>query len=437
MPIQNDTLPVETFEAFMLAGDSNEFPMSFVFELKLDGQIDVARLNQAIRDCVTRHPLLFSTLDAQRKHWRFDRDLVKPIETLDYHTALRFDLTRECGLRVIVPDLNGNCHRIGFVFHHVCTDGMGAFHFISDVAQAYRQSNSNDSTPASHGLVIQHLKRFRASYGGNRLLHFLRWPLDIIGMPWSLEMILNRPSPVEPEQPLPIEDESAGRSGRTGNAELTLTLAQTSQAKQISKSAGQTLNDRVMQSLFFAIEDWNKKFNPGRSGSLIRLMVPMNLRSSPSESAANMVAMVNFDRKVGRWNSTHWFRKILKLEMSAVKRMRAGVTANRYLQLQKMAIGRWPMQENTDRCFATCTLSNLGDVSRMIGTDSTRTIRFGDCSATGFRAITPLRPNTNVFVCVFSFSGQLNLNVTFNSAVLDKTHIEFLLESLQSHLLQD
>ena len=149
--------------------------------------------------------------------------------------------------------------------------------------------------------------------------------------------------------------------------------------------------------------------------------------------------MINLDRKVGRWKSKTSFRKWLGREMGAVKKFRSGVTANRFLKLQKLMLGGWPMQKNDTACLATAIVSNFGNLSRLFCnesvTSSGKTIRFGDLAATRFRAITPLRPNTNLFFALFSYANRLNFNVTYNADQLRRTDVEFVLDSIKNRLL--
>ena len=442
----NLELPVETFEQFMLAGDSPEFPMSFVFEFELAGRMDLSRLNSAISLCAAHHPLLFSVIDEERKNWRFDRELIPPVKSVTggYHDELRIDLRREGGLRVVVSESNSTPHKIGFIFHHACVDGLGALQFVKDLAEAYESGESSKlESGSSPGDSIQYLRRYRNSGGGNRFLHVLRWPIDAVGMLWALEMVLNRPVAIEPEVPIGSRNDRAVGDGKVTrhcssvNISRVLTPEQSATVKQQCKAAGQSLNDRMMESFFRAIEEWNARFHPANSGGLIRLMIPMSLRRRPSESAANMVAMVNFDRKAGRWRSPNWFRRILKLEMLAVKTIRAGVTANRYLQLQKLFLGRWPMQTDRSRCYASCVVSNLGDLAAAFGQKPGEAIKFGPVPVNRFQVIALLRPHSNVFFCLFSHLGRLNLNVTFNSNVLTGEQVEFLLDAGVRRLLSE
>ena len=365
---------------------------------------------------------------------------------MEYDRALRFDLSSEVGLRVLVNS-SGENQTIGFVVHHACVDGMGAFQFMQDVAIAYGmcENQANEAEPIQPEIAVKYLRKYRDSNGGNRLLHFLRWPFDLLAMVSALEMLVNRPKPIElanggqriVDQ---IVDGFESDLKTTETIEMLLTDNETKRAKRNGKANGQTLNDRVVESVFLAIEDWNKAHNPPNAGSLIRLMVPMNLRQAPVVSAANMVAMVNLDRRVGRWKSLVKFRQWLKREMNLIKFTRSGVTANRFLKLQKLMFGRWPMQETSNPCLATCLVSNFGDIFRAFRSDAVRAsdnrLRFGELPIVSFRTVTPLRSGSNVFIGLFSYAGQLSFNVTYNSRVLERHHVEHLMDSVKRHLLQ-
>ncbi len=446
MPPVPASLPVETFEDFMLADDTAEYPMSFAFEMKFDRPVEGPRLESAAAECAVRHPLLFSRLAENGKRWIFDAGLVPRLTRGDLHQSLRFNLRTSSGLRLLVPDDDAAANQLAFVFHHACVDGLGALQFIRDVLDRYSGSPapSSDSRPNPDLLAssVRYLARHRSSAGRNRLVHFLRWPVDLAGMLWSLEMIFNRPRPIQPATA--IERPAAGvTSPAATGASLDCTLKQifspeeSHRIKQLGRASGQTVNDRIMEAFFLAIQTWNERFNPDHAESLVRLMIPVNLRGKPPVSAANMVAMVNFDRSPGRWKSASWFRKILRLEMRVVKFVGAGITANRYLWLQKKWFGHWPMQTNQGRCLASCLLSNLGNLAHRLGGDVSRPIRFGELEMSGFRVIAPLRQNSNLFLCVYTHEHCLHMDATFNPAILDGRHTQILLEAARMHLLSD
>ncbi|MFT5300191.1 MAG: hypothetical protein ACI87E_005151 [Mariniblastus sp.] len=450
-PKSAQSFPVVTFERFMLAGDSYAFPMSFVFELELVGTLDRQRLSRAMTRCMGLHPILFSRLSDDGKRWVYSpprsvkAQLV--VDEEDYRSALRFDLDSEIGLRCLIRESSPGHWKIGFAIHHACTDGLGAFQFIQDVSVAYRNDVDVETASPNPDESIEYLRRHRNSYGNHRFWHWLRWPIDLVGMVWTLEMFMNRPGAIVP---CSADGFSKARTSHSNqkhgenapardfdSLRFKLTQEETTHAKRLAKLAGQSLNDRILESVFLAIQDWYEAFNPDQSNSLIRLMVPMNLRKSSTASAANMVAMVNFDRKIGRWRSKKWLRKLLIWEMKAVKRMRAGVTANRFLQLQYFLLGKWPMQARHDRCFATGLVSNLGELSRTLERDAKGATCFGTLAVEGFHCVAPLRHHSNVFFAVFTYLDQLHFSLTFNAGILEPTHVESLMEKVRSHLLHE
>ena len=114
-----NSFPVEPFERFMLAGDSRDYPMSFVFSFELAGRLDTSRLKLAVERCVKRHPLMFSTIDSKRKNWCFRPELASSVFVADdmNSSSLRtFDLSTEIGLRIIVADKDASSSEILFVF---------------------------------------------------------------------------------------------------------------------------------------------------------------------------------------------------------------------------------------------------------------------------------------------------------------------------------
>ncbi len=431
----SEILPLVTFEEFMLAGCSREHPSSFAFELEVNGPVDREQLNKALKHCSQHHPLLFSLLDQDSKNWQYDEEAEPVIQDGVGQKDLSFDLKNEFGLRLFISDSDLNKSNLEFVFHHACTDGIGAICFIKDVAKYYNDSAElNDSSKsAPNNETFQYLRKFRTSYGRNRFLHLLRWPLDLLAMLWSFEMVFNHPVPIKSDSACESnQDNPISPSTQNQTIACELTPEQTRRVKTQSKAAGLTVNDRIICSVFAAIDDWNKKFNPSASDKLIRIMIPMNLRVAQPASAANMVAMINVDRRVGKWKSKRWFQRLLSKEMSIVKKLQAGITANRFLQLQKQFLGRWPMQEDQQSCFASCVVSNLGDLSSQLG----QNFQFGNSRLVAFRLRAPLREHTNVFIAAFSLADQLNFNVTFNSKYLNQFQSEFLLDLIRQAILQ-
>ena len=439
-------IPVEVFERFMLDSQSPGFPMSFAIELQVAEEVSRESLECAIRSCAVIHPLLFSTLDSSWRNWCFRPDLWDGVRLFPADSpgeSLKFDLTSQIGIRVFYSDNDDASHTLVFVFHHACVDGLGAIQFLRDVSRAYEdvaattlsRSKQDDATVVRQ---LRYLRRFRRSYGGNRLWSLFQWPGDCVGMLWSFEMLWNRPIALAPTKFERNRQESAAGKWGTGigNRALSLDSEVTQRIKDLAKVNQQTLNDRVLECWFRALAEWMNVFAPNMESSLLRVLVPMNLRRGAVASAANMVAMVNFDRKVMGWRSRVRFRRFLRAEMRVVKWIRGGRIANRFLQVQRLLLGDWPMLRNPERCLTTSVLSNLGDIGAAMGKDRNNAT-FAGQRILGLSVLAPLRPQCHVFLSLFSWGGNLTLNFTWNPHYLDDRHLEFLEARLQAYLLTE
>ncbi len=91
-------------------------------------------------------------------------------------------------------------------------------------------------------------------------------------------------------------------------------------------------------------------------------MVPMNLRLPADDEtpAANIVCMINLDRRMNGKSTVPNLVKLLSLEMAVVKRCRLGLAFHHILGIASR-FRCIPRMLPTDRCLSTCVLSNLGE----------------------------------------------------------------------------
>ena len=76
--------------------------------------------------------------------------------------------------------------------------------------------------------------------------------------------------------------------------------------------------------------------------------------------AANIVCMINLDRRMNTKATVERLLRLVSLEMGIVKRGRLGLTFHHIL-LAGACLRRIPRLLPTNRCMATCVLSNLGE----------------------------------------------------------------------------
>jgi hypothetical protein len=194
-------------------------------------------------------------------------------------------------------------------------------------------------------------------------VRFVRLPLEIWGAVVGMAMfLLLRPKPLlSPERP--IEEES--------DCPLLLDLPahtfeadESNRLRDAARASGATMNDLLLRDLLLAMNEWNTSLDPSAGGRLMRVMIPMNLRSAGDEAmpAANVVGMVNLDR----W--LKWYRNPARLLSSIV-------WETRFLQYFRFALafircitfldkipGGLEFITRANRCYGTSVLSNMGRV---------------------------------------------------------------------------
>jgi hypothetical protein len=98
----------------------------------------------------------------------------------------------------------------------------------------------------------------------------------------------------------------------------------------------------------------------------------------------------------------------LHLELTAVKRLRLGVIFVLILETLHKAFGSLHRFLPTDRCQATCVVSNLGMVLPNVSGRLIRRIEF----------FPPIRPLTAAAFGVVTFAGQMTISLNYDAAAL-------------------
>ncbi len=164
-------LPLVTFERYMLAEDTPEYPRVFILEATLSGQLRREALEAAWPSALARHPLLTARLDKCQQNWVWPVadetsstiDWANESEPLTFPVGERFDLTREPGLRLWVRT-GPERARLVFQFQHACCDGVGGLEFIGDLLALYARETNPESAPPLMP-VPEELLRQRGSFG--------------------------------------------------------------------------------------------------------------------------------------------------------------------------------------------------------------------------------------------------------------------------------
>jgi hypothetical protein len=369
-------LPLTPFEEYMLADDRPQWPMTFFLRLELRGQYDPAILTSALTAALARHPLLASLLadgGGGGLQWVAGPGVPPPVSfagagcELDFPEGRQIDLRRKIGVRVWVRSDGADEWALWVQFHHACCDGLGAMQFVGDVLAAYASAGQKTASGSSRPVLDPERLRRRADF---RLISFrtlLRLPQEFLGFLGVIEFFSHRPPG--------LTAANASDATRTipATAEFPVWIdhrfgpEQTERLWQAARAANVTLNDLLLANLFSATDDWFAVHRAAARQQFLRMMVPTNLRSAADRQtpAANIVSMVNLDRRPIRYASPRRLLKSISLEMAIIKRCRLGITMHHVVGLARR-LGKLAWLLPDDGCLSTCVLSNLGDVSAAV-----------------------------------------------------------------------
>jgi Condensation domain len=424
-------LSLNAVEHYMLADDSADYPRCFVFVLRMRKSLDKARLQKAIDAATKRHPLLRALIEYNgdfSQRWIECAEPRYSIEWIadrtspsgdDKRPIAPFDLRREPGLRFRVQrDETGDSLRIEF--HHACTDGLGAVRFVGDLLALYA-ANANATAADLPALDPSRLAT-RDSFGLTGWRRVVRWLYGSIGWLAALEFLMHRPAALG--NPPATWTTAAG--GTSGFCAHTLTGGQTSAVVHFARRECVTVNDLLMRDMFVTIQEMIERHWPQRTSAHKRIMVPTNLRTSDDNRlpAANVVAMINLDRRPHRWSDARRLLRVLHWELALVKRLRLGVIFVQILHMLQTLFGSLRRFLPADRCQATCVVSNLGPVFTSLESELIRTVEF----------YPPIRSLTSAAFGVLTFQGRMTVSLHYDAAALMSDQGAELLERFMQKL---
>jgi NRPS condensation-like uncharacterized protein len=279
------SIPLNCVDKCLLALDGIDERMLLYVILDLEGEVDHARLNQAIVSAQQAHPVMRTTLRGTYfspfRQIQEDlpegplclQDLTK-LQGANYESLLfqwmnqPMDVRKEVPLRVVLLRKDEIGCSVVFTFNHSATDGLGAFLFVRRVIESYNNEVS-EASPAAEDT--------RTSRKGDQLLEFADSQRSRVEHHHVKTMYSLFRRFVMSAFPLPTRV----YHDRSGNSkELHLCLATVSprgleQVESKARSAGVGLNDILLAACHRAVEKWNSMH--GKGTKRIRIMFPVDI----------------------------------------------------------------------------------------------------------------------------------------------------------------
>lgn len=430
-------LHLSPIEVFMLADDRSDYPMTFVIQLRLTGQVDRVAFEAALVETLQRHPLLRAFIQTGKGGlpcWMLAEEAAPAVDWAEEGTPTvcprgeRIDLASETGLRVWVRQ-GPLAARVVLQFHHACCDGTGAYRFIGDLLAGYGMRTAlGDQSPSlgtmQTGLLRNRKQRMLGVAGESA------WGLRRRAIRAAWRILSRRPRPLAAPR-------AAGGNGDTlsefpGFLCASLDRAAQQRLRDVAGQFGATLNDLLLRDLFLTLEAWNRRQACGRRR--LRIMMPTDLRGGEDFEmpAANLTSYTFLTRRARQCASPDKLLEGIRNETSLIKHRRAGTEfADMVLTASRV---RWllPFCLSRDVCLATAVLSNAGDPSRRFTAQFPRQAGRAVCGNLVLEEITgvpPLRRKTRATFSVSQYGRCLSISLRCDPHLFNQTDTAALLDS--------
>jgi hypothetical protein len=420
-------LEVTPFEAYLLADDRADYPMTFLFRLEFSGQIEPESWERSLVRALERHPLLWARVHRKWGRWwwlaptRHDLARVALVwdQAPDAAHAPPLNLRSGPGVRFWL-ERSGDQIRLTGEFHHACCDGVGALQFFGDWLAAYAAELSSEP----HLVAWDPLEPSRLATRGA-----VRWrqPPRKVSASQALRGFCKEAWLWLRRRPRPLATSTDARSSRgeaprRAFAEIlseTFSQDETVRLRQVARHRGATVNDLLLCELFGTLAQWNDQHRNREPGWLVVTM-PTNLRQ-PSDSAlpaANVIGYAFVARRIADARRSDELLSGLTEETKAIRTERLGNYFLEGLTWAQRIPGVLDWTTRRSVCQATAVFSNLGDPQRRMNSRLPRVdrkVRAGALVLQRVLAVPPLRPKTHAVFLASQSADQLTLCLSYDA----------------------
>jgi hypothetical protein len=192
----------------------------------------------------------------------------------------------------------------------------------------------------------------------------------------------------------------------------TFELDESNRLCEAARTAKAKMNDLLLRDLMVAMNDWNARQSPQTDGRLLRVIVPVNLRTPDDAAmpAANVVAMVNIDRWFWMYRNPATLLRSIVWEMRFLRYFRFGLAFIRCVTLLERIPGGLGLITQSNRCYATSVFSNMGQVlahARLPRVEGK--LLAGGLLLEGVESAPPVRPFVATSLTCLFYGGRLTL----------------------------
>ena len=454
MARQSDNVSMNCMDMTWLALDSINERIVFHAILVIDGDVDPAKLNNAILATVQRHPALRTVLRREfLRHYREYRDNIDP-QLLEVHDMSSsgdesehkrhitewvnrpLDPKKELPFRVLLLKRGHEQYWLAFTFHHYATDALRALRFVNEMIREYNKAGETEAAPgkAAEDTITAHridellplIQRPKSK---------VKWYYPKIASSLFHRFVISIFSP-----PSRIfHDRSSGKSGEVSFIRTWMDSIELSEIDAKSRVLGATVNDVLLAACFKTIEKWNEMH--GRSSGKISIMVPVDVgRKMSQHIVSNQISYVSpITMRDERVDHVGLPKKVSRRTGCVIRNGNAfSMIYFTYLisRLGFAVLRLVGMLFIATRVYIDTTLlTNVGRVRLGDGKEP----RLGDARITDIFGVTPVVSPWGMSVVTAVFNGKLQLDLTYRTTRFsDETARRFLdlyVEEIRNYML--
>jgi len=421
----------------MLWDDRPQYPMTFVVQFHFSGAVNRQFMELAFDEAAERHPLVNAIIKPAKQDrdcWVKSRDAELRIDwggiddPIDLPDGEAIDVRSESGVRIWIRH-NDERAVLTVQFHHCVCDGIGSYQFLGDVMWSYSrycEGHQGWSEAGQGQWDVANLRdRGRALYNPE----YYRTDNGKFGIEWG-EVSRLALKPIAKLKPL----RGAGPPEQypfPGICSTTFSRSEYRRIRLAAQERGQTANDFLLEKLFVALREWNRR--QGKHGGSYCVLLPMDVR----EAEANVIPATN----ILTYAFLRRSRRVLRREESLVTSLRqemAMLKRDRHRSRFANVIAgaeRFPTRLRNflfgDRCLATAILSNTGDPTRRFHVDLPRengAIRCGNLLLEDIAGVPPMRVKTRASVSIFTYRRVLKICLRCDPHLFSQEHTEQVLQ---------
>ena len=278
-------IPFNCVDKCLLALDSINEPMLIHVILRLEGEIDHVKLNQAIFPAQQAHPVMRTILRSRnfRLFREIQEDLGKGVLSVADQAQLQdtshesylsswmnqpFDIKKEFPVRALLFRKNERESSLVFTFHHSAADGLRALLFVRKVIESYNNELSkNSESPGDirinrkgdELLEFAHSQRSKVEHYYRKMISSLFHRFVIAALPL----------------PTRVFHDKSGKSKELHFCFKIISPKEFEQIQAKARSAGVELNHIFLAACYRVVDRWNSMH--GKASRKIRIMAPVNI----------------------------------------------------------------------------------------------------------------------------------------------------------------